>query len=286
VLHPRSFHDDPTRVLRAARLSTRLSLRLSRGSRSYLRDALRDGAFGRVSGDRLRREFEKIFSDAIRGGRPVVALEQLESWHVLGAIEPGLTLDPKAKPALRKLGKLLANPAWRSREIRPWVAGLCLWLAPLSPAMRRRTVKRLSIRGDVGGKIVDFVKARRRWIKALEGTRGRGAVDLVLSELDEEQLVALCASCEPLLRRRVVRWAAEDRDRRSPVSGRDLVNAGLEGPVVGAALARIRAAFLDGEVANREEAIALAREIQRNAARKAKRKKSPKSAPAKSRKNP
>ena len=97
-----------------------------------------------------------------------------------------------------------------------------------------------------------------------------------LSELDEEQLFALCASCEPLLRRRVVRWAAEDRDRRMPVSGRDLVNAELEGPVVGAALSRIRAAFLDGEVANREEAMALAREIQRTAtARKTRRKKRP-----------
>ncbi|MBW2293723.1 MAG: CCA tRNA nucleotidyltransferase [Deltaproteobacteria bacterium] len=282
VLHPKSFHDDPTRVLRAVRLSTRLGLRLSRGSRSYLRDALRDGVFGRVSGDRLRREFEKLFSDARRGGRPAVALERLESWHVLGAIEPGLILDPRAKPALRRLGKLIANPAWRPREYRPWVAGLCLWLAPLSPAMRRRTIKRLSIRGDVGGRIVDFAKARSKWIKALEGTRGRGAVDVVLSQLDEEQLVALCASCEPLLRRRVVRWAAEDRDRRIPVSGRDLVNAKLEGPVVGAALSRIRSAFLDGEVANREEAMALAREFQRTTtARQARRKKPKKPSQAK-----
>lgn len=263
VLHPRSFHDDPTRILRAARLSSRLDLRLSRGSRSYLRDALRDGAFGRVSGDRLRREFEKLFAESRRGGNPVAGLERLQGWHVLGALEPGLSLDSRAKAPLRRLGKLIANPPWRPREYRPWVAGLCLWLAPLSPAMRRRTIKRLSVRGDVGGRIADFAKARSKWIKALAGTRGRGAVDLVLSELDEEQLFSLCASCEPLLRRRVVRWAAEDRDRRIPVSGRDLVDAKLEGPVVGAALARIRAAYLDGEVANREEALALAREIQR-----------------------
>ena len=50
ILHPRSFHDDPTRALRAARLAARLGFRLSRGSRSALRSALRDGVFGAVSG--------------------------------------------------------------------------------------------------------------------------------------------------------------------------------------------------------------------------------------------
>ena len=63
VLHDRSFHDDPTRALRAARLAARLGFRLSRGSRGLLRDALRDGVFGAVSGDRLRREIEKLFED-------------------------------------------------------------------------------------------------------------------------------------------------------------------------------------------------------------------------------
>jgi tRNA nucleotidyltransferase (CCA-adding enzyme) len=275
VLHPLSFHDDPTRALRAARFCSRLGFKLSRGSRSYLRDALRDGAFGAVSGDRLRREFEKLFSEAGRGGSPTAALERLHSWHVLGALEPGLILDARAKPALRRLGKLLADPPWRLRENRAWVAGLCLWLAPLTPGMRRRVISRLAVRGEAGEKIANFPRDQKRWTKALEGTRGRGAVDSVLADLDEDQLLALCAGSEPLLRRRVLRWAAEDRDRRIPVSGRDLLAAKLEGLVIGVALSRIRAAYLDGEVANREEALALAREIQRrsSAPRRTRRKK-------------
>ena len=41
------------------------------------------------------------------------------------------------------------------------------------------------------------------------------------------------------------------------------VDLGLTGPAVGRVLARIRSAYLDGAVANREEAMALARELER-----------------------
>ena len=46
ILHAQSFHDDPTRVLRAARLGARLGFSLARPTRSALRNALRDGVFG------------------------------------------------------------------------------------------------------------------------------------------------------------------------------------------------------------------------------------------------
>jgi hypothetical protein len=70
-----------------------------------LRDALRDGAFGRVSGDRLRREIVKLFGDSVRGLDPSRALRLLSEWHVLGAMEPGLTVERAAVAPLRRLGR-------------------------------------------------------------------------------------------------------------------------------------------------------------------------------------
>ena len=264
VLHKRSFHDDPTRALRAARLAPRLGFSLTRGSRSVLRDALRDGAFGAVSGDRLRRELEKTFEDAARGLNPAEVFRRLSDWHVLSALQPGLTLAREAVFPLRRLGKLIAEPQWGSPQNRPWAAGLAVWLAPLPPALRRRTLQRFSVRGELAKRLAGFPRDRDRWLSALAAARGRGVVDAALGDLDEERLRALYAWAPESIRRRIVRFAAEDRGRRLPVSGADLVALGLSGPAIGRALARIRLAYLDGGVANREEALALALELARS----------------------
>lgn len=263
VLHERSFHDDPTRALRAARLGPRLGFRLTRDSLGPLRAALRDGAFGRVSGERLRREIEKLFEDAALGLDPARALRWLADWHVLVVVEPGLELPRSAARPLQRLGRALRERPWPVARARPWVPGLALWLAPLPPALRRRALRRFSVRGEGARRVVEWSTLRDRTLRAIARARGRGEVDRVLGELGEEDLLALFACAPPPLRRRVVRWAAEDRARRPPVGGAELVELGLAGPEVGRALARLRAAYLDGRVRSREEALALAAELAR-----------------------
>jgi tRNA nucleotidyltransferase (CCA-adding enzyme) len=263
VLHARSFHDDPTRALRAARLAPRLGFGLTRGSRSALRDAIRDGTFGAVSGDRLRREIQKCFTDCVLGLDPAAALSLLDSWHVLPALEPGLEMPREAAASLRRLGRSIAEPPWRGPRTRAWISGLALWLGPQPKALRRRALARFSVRGDQQARIVGSPLQAPKRLVALGEMRGRGAVDGLLSGIDEDELYALHALAAPAVRRRIVRWAAEDRGRRLPITGTDLTGMGLSGPAVGRVLARIRSAFLDGEVANREEAVALAVELAR-----------------------
>jgi tRNA nucleotidyltransferase (CCA-adding enzyme) len=263
IQHPRSFHDDPTRVLRAARLGPRLGLSLTRGSRTALRDALRDGVFGSVSGDRLRRELVKVFEDADLGLDPSGALRWLSNWHVLGALEPGLDLPRAAVVPLRRLGRAIASPPWRSGRWRSWVSGLSIWLAPSPPALRRRTLQRFSVRGEVAQSISRFPKASTSWMNALLRARGRGAIDALLAPLSEEELYAFHSLAESKLRGRIARFAVEDRTRRVPISGGDLLEIGLEGPALGRVLNRVRIAYLDGALENRDEALALAREIAR-----------------------
>jgi hypothetical protein len=89
-------------------------------------------------------------------------------------------------------------------------------------------------------------------------------VDAALAGADEDRLHALFASAPTPARRRIARFAAEDRGRKPPLDGRDLVRIGLRGPAVGRALRRVRSAWLDGTVRSREEALALAAELSRS----------------------
>lgn len=271
VLHDRSFHDDPTRAFRGARLAVRLGLRLERRSRTALRDALRDGAFGAVSGERYRRELALLFEEPRQGVDAGRILQLLSDMHVLAALEPGLALPRDRQAPLRRLSRSLESPEWSGGRFRSWVAGLSIWLAPLPAVTRRRTLERFAIRGEQAARILRFASEGERVLRALAKARGRGAVDAILSELAEETLQAVFALADVKIRRRIVRWGAEDKRRRSPVVGSDLTALGIQGPDVGRGLARIRAAFLDGELANREEALVLAQELARRSARAPKR---------------
>lgn len=263
VLHRDSFRDDPTRAFRAARLAPRLGFTLARDAGSALRHALRSGSFGGVSGDRLRGEVARIFADAILGLDPAEAFRNLSRWHVLPALEPGLELPKASVLPLRRLGREIARPAWRTRRQRPWLTGLALWLAPLPAGLRRRALRRLSVRGETAARVESLVATRAARLRGLERARGRGQIDALLGHLSEEELQALYAWSPPAGRRRIQRYASEDQRRRLPVTGDDLLDIGLSGPALGRALDGIRVAFLDGSVRTRDEAVALAREIAR-----------------------
>jgi tRNA nucleotidyltransferase (CCA-adding enzyme) len=259
-LHERSFHDDPTRALRAARFSARENFRLVPEALGALRSALRDGAFGAVSGARYRREFELLFEDAARGSAPAKALGQLASWHVLPAIEPGLAFPKRAQLPLRRLSKALFSPPWPT-DAKPLRAGLMLWLAALGRDWPERVLARLDMRGEPARRLAGFCSGRARMQKALTGCRGRGAVDALLAGCEDAAILALFCSSGPEIRRRVLRFALEDRQRQLPLDGADLSALGFRGREIAEALARLRCLFLDGRFKDREAGLTLAREL-------------------------
>ena len=97
VLHDRSFVDDPTRALRAARYAARYGLTLEAGTETLLRDADLDT----VSRDRVEAELRKL----AREPRSRRGFELLDDW---GLIE----LDRRSAELIDAVDGVMASEPW------------------------------------------------------------------------------------------------------------------------------------------------------------------------------
>jgi tRNA nucleotidyltransferase (CCA-adding enzyme) len=93
-LHPATFRDDPTRVLRAARYAARLDCRLAPATEQWLREAVSAGALRTVSGPRLWGELERLLGEP----RHPAAVGLLQNWGALA--ELGLSWPEGGERAL------------------------------------------------------------------------------------------------------------------------------------------------------------------------------------------
>jgi tRNA nucleotidyltransferase (CCA-adding enzyme) len=248
ILHERSFHDDPTRALRAARFASRLGFRLEAASRRALATALSARAFDAVSGERFRAEFARAFGDTDADSGTTLAW--LDRWRVLEALARGL--GPGSRSALKRLGRLQRQT---SLEAEPLLAGLMVWLAPQATPVRQRLVRRLTLLGRPAERVLRSAAGMRRLERSLSRPAPLSADDARLAPLPLEERLACAATARASVRARILVHAEKERSLTLPLDGRDLIALGFRGPAVGRALARVRAAVLDGEVGSRAEAL-------------------------------
>jgi tRNA nucleotidyltransferase (CCA-adding enzyme) len=97
VLHERSFVDDPTRALRAARYASRLGFGLEPATEALLREADLEA----VSGDRREAELRRLAAEA----QAVRGFELLSEWGLIELRQGGLELASSA-------AALLDDPMW------------------------------------------------------------------------------------------------------------------------------------------------------------------------------
>lgn len=147
VLHARSFADDPTRALRAARYAARFGFRLEPGTEELLRRT----DLETVSADRRRAELLRLAvePEAARG------FELLAGWGLAELRPAGIALAAR-------VGELLAAAPWQG-------------VAPRGPAMLAAAL------GNPGGEERLAAARPERPSQAVELAAGHDAVELVLA---------------------------------------------------------------------------------------------------------
>jgi tRNA nucleotidyltransferase (CCA-adding enzyme) len=250
VLHSLSFIDDPTRVLRAVRLSLRLGFEISSETLRLVGVAVGEGIFEQLSGGRLREELDLLLADpdlALRG------LERLDELGVLSAVHPALRLDAQRRQALREARS--AHDWYRVEGMSdpPVRVPLLLLMALLRGAnaeQRRAAAARLQLSSGEAELLERFPWRLDRALRELGMPRlAPHVAHAALAPLTGEELLLLLAGDDESVRSWVRRELGEMRQLRLRLRGGDLLEHGhAPGPEIGEALRATLDARLDGDV--------------------------------------
>lgn len=256
ALHPRSFVDDPTRILRGLRYAVRLGFFFDDPTAAAIDEAVAGRALATVSGARILRELriaadEPTFVEFVATLEPFgVAAALAPSWRPSG----GELVLGAAEGMLHRLAAVEVD--------RPLVRLAALWLGATSAAAAV-LAERLPFSAT---ELATFGAAERAVAAAdAVGTAAwPSSVARALDPLPVPVVVLVGALCE--LHRaageadgesvaRIVHYLEADRGRGPELDGREVMRlTGLPpSPRVGRILADLRAAVLDGEVAGRAQ---------------------------------
>jgi len=252
-LHARSFVDDPTRMLRAVRYVGRFEFEIEPGTLDSINEEARD-VLSRLSGERLRHEFDLIFEEP----NPSALLHRLAELDLLKPIHLSLHHGNFQLPYLEILsvefGEFTIPDIMTFKRTLGWI----LWLMPLSefdvdiiskrldfPALLTRSARAAS---TLLNALPSFVAWRpSQWTFYLEALPSISVYAVYLVRK------------EAALREYLVHW----RKIKPTVTGDDLKKRGLEpGPRYSEILRQLRAAWLDGEVQNENEELRLLEKLE------------------------
>ena len=251
VLHPKSFVDDPTRLIRAIRYEQRLGFRLEQKTHDLLQRDL--AQLNTVTGERLWHELEAILDESC----PELALNRADELGILKEIDPALKGDswlaerfsqarstPDESLSLRKIYLALMAMRFVEEEAERCITKLKMpgWAAHTVRATMRLE-QALSALAEPDIRPSDIYHQLERYIPEVVK-----AAALVVPTTDLQQKLEL--------------YAVRLRHIKPKLSGNDLQSMGATpGRGLGRMLRILHDAWLNQEVKTREEEETLARSL-------------------------
>lgn len=261
VLHPLSFIDDPTRILRAVRFEQRLGFSLEGGTHALLTEAVKKGMLERVQPQRLRDELVLILKEE----EPIRQVQRLYELTGLRFIHARLRLTAKTFALMRSVRR---QAHWFKesypgrRQLDCWLMYLMALLDGLTAGQTQEVVDAFVFRKGEEKRLLSYKKTGPGFIKRLSRKDiSPSEVFGMLEPLSYEAILLLKAkSRNRLLQARIHRFLQVYNGMRVSISGADLKALGVApGPRYQAILSRVLKAKLNGLVKDREDELALAR---------------------------
>ena len=263
ALHPLSFIDDPTRILRAVRFEQRFDFKIEKKTLAWIRGAVRRQMLHRVQKHRLRDEIVLIFREKI----PFKSVRRLSQICGFSYIWPRLRFQKKWAAAFEEVNrKSLWFKEWfpHKRHLEPYVMYMCLFFYPLSVKEIRKAVLAYAFHKRESLRILslreNFQGVRRELLKKnIKPSSVYRALDPLTYEVI--LLISILAPY-PRLIQRVENFLFVYNGQRLHVRGEDLKKLGIKpGPAYKKILQDLLYAKVDGKVRTKEQELEFLRTL-------------------------
>ena len=244
VLHPRSFVDDPTRLLRAVRYETRLGFRMDRETERLAREAIDAGALATDTVARIRDELLDLLDE-----NPGAGTGRMRELGLDRALSP---LLGEARPDDVAAAAAAADRIGGQRRFAALAA-----LAASDPEALAGWIEDLSLRAEDRDAVLHAARKGPQLVASLAPALPDSAVHALLHcELPETLALAIALGARAEV---IDRYLEHLAGAGLEITGDDLRAAGIqEGPSIGRALRETLQRKLDGQVSGRDAELALA----------------------------
>lgn len=243
ALHPKSFVDDPTRILRAARYASRLDFNIEAKTDQWMRAAL--PWLDRVSGQRLQNEIDLI----LREGRAGEVMLWLQELGALAQIHPAFRVSTQLPELIERCNELTAP--WQSTGVDRQALRWITLFAEINAGEAQGICDRLALTNKHTHSIVASARLAEHIFRLEDLSLRPSRIARILDEFPQPSLQAawLLAKDKPDAQERIAMYTCEWRQRRPTTTGDDLKAMGVApGPRYRRILDRLRVAWIDGDV--------------------------------------
>ncbi len=248
ILHPFSFIEDPTRMVRAARFAGRLGFHLDAKTKEQARRASQMGIFDDLGGVRIKAELKMILESPQRLRALNLLAEQSGN---LCYLDSHLEYGDGVRKTIRRAERLLG----RYSVDEPWVVYLGALLSELPPERVPGVLERLMLTNHQK-EVIESGLELHRFMPSSIGEMKRSELYEMLHGRAREALAIAAAAGQvgTDFRRSIKLYLEELADTKLDITGADLIASGFKpGPKIGEALKHVLAERLDGQVRGREQ---------------------------------
>jgi tRNA nucleotidyltransferase (CCA-adding enzyme) len=256
ILHPLSFVEDPTRMLRAVRYAARLGLTADRWTLRCQALALRLAPYPALSASRLAGELERLLSEPSPGAVLALAVRG----GVMRLLDPGWR--PSRATATR-LAALNATLEWAAahRLATPLAVTALALASEQRPTVATAMPERLGLSGELLSRVRRALEEAPHLATRVRATRSRSEAARLLREAGDVALTLLHLT-EPEARERLDWYVREGRTVAPGLGGDEVIALGVpRGPMVSEVLQTLRDGRLDGRFGDREAELRYVRSL-------------------------